>query len=93
MALRNPSQLLSVAELADLLKIGRSTVRRLAANGTLPALRVGGQWRFDIAEVQKQLDEVCPYTRGFAHLAARVPLVDRERARLVRSDLTRLQLL
>ena len=32
------------------------TVRKLARTGQLPALRVGGSWRFRLEEVQEHLD-------------------------------------
>ncbi len=40
------SKLLTVAEVADLLRINKSTVYRMAKQGRLPATRVGRQWRF-----------------------------------------------
>jgi len=40
------STLLTVAEVADLLRINKSTVYRMAKQGRLPATRVGRQWRF-----------------------------------------------
>ncbi len=39
-------KLLTVAEVADLLRINKSTVYRMAKQGRLPATRVGRQWRF-----------------------------------------------
>jgi excisionase family DNA binding protein len=39
-------RLLTVAEVADLLRINKSTVYRMAKQGRLPATRVGRQWRF-----------------------------------------------
>jgi len=38
--------LLTADELADFLRVHRSTVYRLLRNGQLPALRVGSDWRF-----------------------------------------------
>ena len=38
--------MLTVAEVADLLRINKSTVYRMAKQGRLPATRVGRQWRF-----------------------------------------------
>jgi excisionase family DNA binding protein len=38
--------LLTVSEVADLLRINKSTVYRMAKQGRLPATRVGRQWRF-----------------------------------------------
>lgn len=38
--------LLKPAEVAELLGVSRRTVQRLAADGELPGLRIGSQWRF-----------------------------------------------
>lgn len=46
-AVRRPEgRLLTVSEVADLLRINKSTVYRMAKQGRLPATRVGRQWRF-----------------------------------------------
>ena len=39
-------RLLTVTEVAELLRINKSTVYRIAKQGRLPATRVGRQWRF-----------------------------------------------
>ena len=39
-------EILTVDEVAAFLKAGKRTVYRLAANGTLPAFKLGGTWRF-----------------------------------------------
>ena len=39
-------RLLTVLEVAELLRINKSTVYRMAKQGRLPATRVGRQWRF-----------------------------------------------
>jgi excisionase family DNA binding protein len=39
--------LLTVSEAARLLRLSRTTVRRLAREGKLPAFQVGSQWRID----------------------------------------------
>ena len=43
---RSEGRLLTVSEVADLLRINKSTVYRMAKQGRLPATRVGRQWRF-----------------------------------------------
>ena len=48
------SDLLTAAAVSDRLGIDRSTVYRMAADGRLPAVKVGTQWRF----VPSALDEV-----------------------------------
>lgn len=44
---------LTVEEAAQYLKLGRSTVYRLAQEGKLPAHKFGRQWRFDAAELDE----------------------------------------
>jgi len=43
---RREGRLLTVSEVAELLRINKSTVYRMAKQGRLPATRVGRQWRF-----------------------------------------------
>ena len=49
-------KLLTVAEVADLLRINKSTVYRMAKQGRLPATRVGRQWRFRRSVLESLLD-------------------------------------
>jgi len=42
----NPS-VMTVTELADYLRIHRTTLYRLLKNGKIPAFRVGSDWRFN----------------------------------------------
>jgi excisionase family DNA binding protein len=46
-------ELLTANELADFLRIHRSTVYRLLRNGQLPAFRVGNDWRFSRDLIEK----------------------------------------
>ena len=39
-------EILTIDEVAAYLKAGRRTVYRLAANGQIPAFKLGGTWRF-----------------------------------------------
>jgi len=41
-----PEKLLTVEEVAGYLKIDRITLYRMLARKKIPAIRVGGQWRF-----------------------------------------------
>jgi excisionase family DNA binding protein len=50
-------KVMTVTELADYLRVHRSTVYRLLKNGKLPAFRVGSDWRFKTEAIdQWQLD-------------------------------------
>lgn len=45
-------EILTIEEVAAYLKAGRRTVYRLAANGQIPAFKLGGVWRFRRAELE-----------------------------------------
>ena len=51
-------ELLTPAEVGELLRVTPQTVRRLCAAGDLPAVRIGGQWRIPIAELDARLLKV-----------------------------------
>lgn len=50
-------RLMTVRELAAYLKLNERTVLKLAAQGPLPAVRVGNQWRFRKAMIDAWLDD------------------------------------
>jgi len=43
---QEPSQVMTVPEVAAYLKLARSKVSKLAQSGELPGRKVGGKWRF-----------------------------------------------
>lgn len=45
------SEILTVREVAALLKINEKTAYKLAAKGKIPGFKVGGSWRFDTGEI------------------------------------------
>lgn len=49
-------EILTVDEVAAFLKAGKRTVYRLAANGTLPAFKLGGTWRFRRADLDAWME-------------------------------------
>jgi excisionase family DNA binding protein len=49
--LRAMSEILTVREVAALLKINEKTAYKLAAKGEIPGFKVGGSWRFDSGEI------------------------------------------
>lgn len=59
-----PDKLLTTRELVDLLHLDRVTIYKMVKDGDLPALRVGGQWRFAeeavTAWLQGRKDEPAP---------------------------------
>ncbi len=50
-----PDRLLTTRELVDLLQLDRVTIYKMVKNGELPALRVGGQWRFSAEAIDAWL--------------------------------------
>lgn len=45
------TEILTVREVAELLKINEKTAYKLAAQGKLPGFKVGGSWRFERTEI------------------------------------------
>jgi len=54
---------LTIEELSEYLKIGRTKLYRLAQEGTIPTSKVGGQWRFDRDEIDKWMKTMQPKHR------------------------------
>jgi excisionase family DNA binding protein len=50
-----PDKLLTTRELVDMLQLDRVTIYKMVKDGELPALRVGGQWRFSAEAVDSWL--------------------------------------
>ena len=50
-------KIVTAKELSDLFKVSDSTIYNLAQNGSLPAIRIGGAWRFDLDEIFPLLKE------------------------------------
>jgi excisionase family DNA binding protein len=51
---------LTVDEVADMLRVGRITIQRLLRVGTLPGAKVGRSWRIHKEGLQKYLDRQDP---------------------------------
>ncbi len=51
-----PAALMTLGEVAEYLRLSKDTVYRMANNGTLPASKVGSQWRFRREDVDECLD-------------------------------------
>ena len=47
--------LLTVREVAELLRVSPQTLYKMLEQGTIPALRVGNQWRFERRQVTEWL--------------------------------------
>jgi excisionase family DNA binding protein len=55
--MRTSTHLLTIREAAGALRLHPSTVRRLVENGEIPGLKVGGQYRLNIAHIEQRLAE------------------------------------
>jgi len=49
------TELITLDELANYLKVSRDTVYRMAQSGKIPGVKVGNQWRFTQNEVMASL--------------------------------------
>ncbi|MBA7678613.1 hypothetical protein ES703_86891 [subsurface metagenome] len=49
------TELMTVEEVADYLRVTRKTIYRLLKQGSIPAAKVGHQWRFDKPLIDKWL--------------------------------------
>ena len=47
------SRILTVGEIADYLRVDRSTIYRLLKRHELPAFKVGRDWRFNVEEIDR----------------------------------------
>ena len=50
-------EILTIREVAELLKINEKTAYRLAADGKIPGFRVGGSWRFRRTDIDQWIGE------------------------------------
>jgi len=53
----NPGAILNVDELADYLKIPRSTIYKLVREGKIPSQKIGRHWRFRKETIDRWLGE------------------------------------
>ena len=51
------SEMMTLKQLAAHFNLHRQTVGKLASSGEIPAMRIGGEWRFDLNKVEKALYE------------------------------------
>ena len=52
----NLGEFMTVEDVAEMLRINKSTVYRMAKAGRIPATRVGRQWRFRLSALEEFLD-------------------------------------
>ena len=51
------TDIMTIKEVAEYLKLTEKTAYRLAAEGKIPGFKVGGSWRFKRSEIEKWIDE------------------------------------
>ena len=50
------SDIMTIKEVAEYLKLTEKTAYRLAAEGKIPGFKVGGSWRFKRSEIEKWIE-------------------------------------
>jgi excisionase family DNA binding protein len=58
------AKLMTVEEVADYLRVTEKTIYRLLERGRIPATKVGRQWRFNTASIDKWLQENSAKAKG-----------------------------
>jgi excisionase family DNA binding protein len=53
-----PDEILTLPEVAQLLKVAEKTVYTMAQKGELPAFKVRGQWRFKRADLDQWIEDL-----------------------------------
>ncbi|WP_022669918.1 helix-turn-helix domain-containing protein [Hippea alviniae] len=51
-------EIMTLEETAKYLKIGKSTLYKMAREGKIPAVKIANQWRFRKEEIDKWLQEI-----------------------------------
>jgi len=57
------SDIMTMKEVAEYLKINEKTAYRLASEGKLPGFKVGGSWRFKRSEIQNWIEQQSAETK------------------------------
>lgn len=61
------SEILTIKEVAILLKVGDRTVYALAQQAQLPGFKVGGQWRFKRHDLEAWIEQQKSHTQEEQH--------------------------
>jgi len=61
------SDIMTMKEVAEYLKINEKTAYRLASEGKLPGFKVGGSWRFKRSEVVAWIETQTEQNRSDSH--------------------------
>jgi len=52
------SEIMTLEDTAKYLKIGKSTLYKMAREGKIPAMKIANQWRFRKEDIDKWLQEI-----------------------------------
>jgi len=52
-----PDEILTLPEVAQLLKVAEKTVYTMVQKSQLPAFKVGGQWRFKRVDIDRWIEQ------------------------------------
>jgi len=60
------SEIMTLEETAKYLKIGKSTLYKMAREGKIPAVKIANQWRFRKEDIDKWLEDIrkIPFSKG-----------------------------
>ena len=60
------SPIMTLEETAKYLKIGKSTLYKMAREGKIPAVKIANQWRFRKEDIDKWLEDIrkIPFSKG-----------------------------
>ena len=56
MQIKMQTDIMTIREVADYLKLTEKTAYRLVAEGKIPGFKVGGSWRFRRSEIEGWID-------------------------------------
>ena len=51
------TEILTIKEVSDYLKVTERTIYRLAATKKIPAFKVGGSWRFSLVDIDRWIKQ------------------------------------
>ena len=55
---KQADEVMTVSEVSEFLRLGESTIYRLAKDGRIPARKVGGMWRFSRESLNEWLGHI-----------------------------------
>lgn len=58
------TDIMTIKEVAEYLKLTEKTAYRLAAEGKIPGFKVGGSWRFKRSQIEKWIDAAMEHRTG-----------------------------